>query len=387
MDVCDDYYRILQVHYLAEPEIIESAYKRLAKKYHPDVNKSEMAEEIMQKLNQAYEVLGDSAKRRQYDLKWRDQYNKPHKSDSRKSTYKKNEGSFSDAKAVLDEYFRNIMNNRFDYSYELTSSIDKKNITREDFINWQGAVAKVFCLSEYSSKIYEIYRNKLLSGCIFSDIVEFSVNTVEYNTVMDIVEKNIFTKMTVLEDGKWRVFVGYEKLQPFINKFKALNDLITAKSVINELVEEYSRIDSATGLLNQKGIIERVENEIHRFNRYGNVFSLIMCDIDIIKMIDAGMDLEYKNCAVKFVGEILLDSLRKLDAVGRWGEKTFLILLPETGLASGDKVTQKIQRIIKTKNLVYNGKAHEVFLRFKAVEYESSMEETLDRVCSCVIDF
>lgn len=41
MYTSEDYYRILQVHYLAEPEIIESAYKRLAKKYHPDVNKNE----------------------------------------------------------------------------------------------------------------------------------------------------------------------------------------------------------------------------------------------------------------------------------------------------------------------------------------------------------
>ena len=47
----EDYYRILQVHYLAEPEVIESAYKRLAKKYHPDVNKNESSVEMMQKYS------------------------------------------------------------------------------------------------------------------------------------------------------------------------------------------------------------------------------------------------------------------------------------------------------------------------------------------------
>ena len=35
-----DYYKILQVHSSAEFEIIESAYKRLCKKYHPDINRS-----------------------------------------------------------------------------------------------------------------------------------------------------------------------------------------------------------------------------------------------------------------------------------------------------------------------------------------------------------
>lgn len=49
MPVLEDFYRILQVHYLAEPEVIESAYRRLAKKYHPDVNKTAGAELRMKK--------------------------------------------------------------------------------------------------------------------------------------------------------------------------------------------------------------------------------------------------------------------------------------------------------------------------------------------------
>jgi curved DNA-binding protein len=62
-----DYYRILQVHSLAEPEVIESAYKRLARKYHPDVNKAKDAENRMKQINEAYEVLKDPDKRKQFD--------------------------------------------------------------------------------------------------------------------------------------------------------------------------------------------------------------------------------------------------------------------------------------------------------------------------------
>ena len=53
----EDYYKILQVHFMAEPEVIESAYKRLSKKYHPDVNKLLNAEETMKNINKAYEIL------------------------------------------------------------------------------------------------------------------------------------------------------------------------------------------------------------------------------------------------------------------------------------------------------------------------------------------
>jgi hypothetical protein len=62
-----DYYKILQVDSEAEPEVVTAAYRRLAAKYHPDVNRASDAEERMRDLNQAYAVLGDQAKRSEYD--------------------------------------------------------------------------------------------------------------------------------------------------------------------------------------------------------------------------------------------------------------------------------------------------------------------------------
>jgi curved DNA-binding protein CbpA len=64
-----DYYKILQVDPQAEQEVIEAAFKRLARKYHPDTNKSSDATTRMQELNEAYEVLNDAAKRKQYDTR------------------------------------------------------------------------------------------------------------------------------------------------------------------------------------------------------------------------------------------------------------------------------------------------------------------------------
>jgi len=62
-----DFYLILQVHTDAEQEIIEAAYKRLARKYHPDINGTPDATVRMQKINEAYDVLSDPEKRRVYD--------------------------------------------------------------------------------------------------------------------------------------------------------------------------------------------------------------------------------------------------------------------------------------------------------------------------------
>jgi len=61
-------YEILQINEDATAVEIKKAYRSLAKKYHPDINKSPKAEEKFKEINSAYEVLGDEQKKNQYDM-------------------------------------------------------------------------------------------------------------------------------------------------------------------------------------------------------------------------------------------------------------------------------------------------------------------------------
>ncbi len=65
-----DYYKVLGVPEQAEEEQIKQSYRKLAKKYHPDLNPDNPeAEARFKEIVEAYETLGDVEKRKAYDLK------------------------------------------------------------------------------------------------------------------------------------------------------------------------------------------------------------------------------------------------------------------------------------------------------------------------------
>lgn len=73
----NNYYEILEVSKNASKEVIEKAYKVLVKKYHPDLYQEEsqkkMAEQKMKLINEAYDVLSEDEKRKNYDLELEEQ--------------------------------------------------------------------------------------------------------------------------------------------------------------------------------------------------------------------------------------------------------------------------------------------------------------------------
>lgn len=370
MNYNKDYYKILQVHYLAEQEVIESSYKRLAKKYHPDINKNPGSEEAMKEINEAYEILKNSEKRKNYHIKWVKSLNKQNDYKAKKTKENiKDNINLSNAKMVLSRYFQNLLNRDFEKAYALIAETDKKNISKEDFIKWQNTVLKVYQLKEYKCSLRKISKDMLYNEIIYNEAIDLYVVVMEYNEIIDRYEKDYFVKTIILENNNWKVLLGYEGLQPLIDKFESLSELIKAKPVIREILENRSKTDYLTGLKNIKGFLEIAEKEAYRYKRYNSIFSLAFCEISI-----------QEDKTIKAAAKIIKRNLRKLDVIGRWHNSTFIVLLPETDINKAIIALKKIQRLLEHNLLIYKKRKSDTTLSFGVVEYRhKSIKECLDK--------
>lgn len=107
-----DYYKIMGLDSSASPEDIKRAYRKLARKYHPDVSKEAKAEEKFKELGEAYEVLRDPEKKKKYDqygAYWKEQAERPSQSQSNHAHHQQYQSA--DA-ADFDDFLNSIFRQR-----------------------------------------------------------------------------------------------------------------------------------------------------------------------------------------------------------------------------------------------------------------------------------
>lgn len=127
-----DYYKILELNKTASPEEIKKAYRKLARKYHPDLNPNdESAKKKFQQINEANEVLSDPEKRKKFDQygeNWKDSqaYEKASQQQRSQKTQSNSQGFSNDD---FSDYFESMFGSAGkrsqtkyrgqDYTYEL----------------------------------------------------------------------------------------------------------------------------------------------------------------------------------------------------------------------------------------------------------------------------
>lgn len=192
-----NYYDILEVNKNASPEIIEKAYKTLVKKYHPDLQENDLKikyEEKIKKINEAYSILSDSEKRKNYDLFLKnnevsiDDYNK---------LYQENIILKKEINYLKNNYKQNNINNNLNNINYYIENIRKNNYEKYNTEKNKENNSKI------ENEIYEINYKRILKNIlalIITIFIIFIISSILWhipftkNYLINLYEKNTILK-------------------------------------------------------------------------------------------------------------------------------------------------------------------------------------------------
>ncbi len=397
MNRWEDYYKLLQVHYDAEFDVIEAAYKRLCKKYHPDINNSKHAEEKIKKINVAYEVLKDQRRRKEYHEEWieKNRYRsfspqtttvqppkteepkpappQPKPAPQREHTWKDGTDFSYDenARKVLIEYMITVSEFKYETAYNLLTDLNKANITFEKFKEWQDAVSKLYSLGGFKTKVFKSYKDHWLGTKKYDKAIEFEIDASEKDIKTGTVTDSHFTKVVVQEKNLWKVYLEYTDLDFLIYKFNFLNYSKDKTTMLEQIVEKEARVDPVTGMFNKRGFFDFIERENNRYIRYRSVFT-----IAIFAFTEEGSEkIDQKH--IEHMAYCFNNYVRNTDIAAHVGNGVFALMMVETDHADAifpckrtmkglkSELSQNLNIAIEIKTGVHEHSGHDPIKSFE----------------------
>jgi len=104
--------------------------------------------------------------------------------------------------------------------------------------------------------------------------------------------------------------------------------------------------DALTGLPNRRYLMDRLEEEVARAERYEYPLSCLMLDLDRFKLVNDQFGHQTGDVVLKELAQLLIENIRMVDIVARYGGEEFVIILPNTGL-NARILAERIRRSVE----------------------------------------
>ncbi len=142
-----------------------------------------------------------------------------------------------------------------------------------------------------------------------------------------------------------------ESLNLNLSRMKKEVDQVHEK---RKALEKEVLIDSLTGVANRRALRERLKSEMYRFQRYDQLFSLVVFDLDRFKSINDTHGHWAGDRCLKEIVKRISPILRETDLIGRWGGDEFVLIFPATCQQSAVVVAERLRKLIQNTRLVYH---------------------------------
>ena len=150
-----------------------------------------------------------------------------------------------------------------------------------------------------------------------------------------------------------------------IEGYLAIRQDITDKKYIEQLAVT----DSLTKAYNRHHIENVFKLETQKAKRHGDVYSVIIMDIDFFKEVNDNHGHDVGDVILVDIVKILKSNLREIDVLGRWGGEEFLIICGKTDISQAQIVAEKLRSTIQNHDF---GKVSEITCSFGVSEYKDS---------------
>ncbi len=368
-----DFYKILQVDSEAEPELIKAAYRRLSAMYHPDNSSRSAISDRMAAINEAYEVLSDTARRSRYHKDWLAYYSnrRDYVKTVERNSAMNEEVPFDSASDVLEAFFYALKDKNWDSAYLKLTEEDREKVSVEDFRAWREAVDQCYEMQEYKIDYDRTYHDCQIEQVVYKQVAEFQVEVTDMDTTTTQTSVETLHKYAAFDGVSWKVCLGTSSVKQMTVKFQLLADRKKNYDPMQIYKSAIARTDSLTGLLSGKGFLDEAEREAYRSKRYGNTFSVLALQINPEKE-------ERETACVCHLANVVKNSIRKSDLAGCINENQIVCLLPET---------RKDQALLAGKKLLKLAKANQADryeIRMGIAEYVriANVEECIYSACS-----
>jgi len=154
---------------------------------------------------------------------------------------------------------------------------------------------------------------------------------------------------------------------------------IELKAILAQ-ADEVSHTDALTYLPNRRQVINNLQKEVHRAERYKTPLSISMLDIDHFKKINDSYGHTVGDQVLYQLATLLSEGVRESDMVGRYGGEEFLILLPNTKLSKAAELAARLCKLIK-ETVIDVGEKTNLTVSIGVAEYRHC-EETWQKLLS-----
>lgn len=115
----------------------------------------------------------------------------------------------------------------------------------------------------------------------------------------------------------------------------------------NRLLEQLATTDPLTQVYNRRYILGRLPSELAHAMRYGEKLSTIMIDLDHFKQVNDTYGHSVGDQALLGVVEVINQTIRKADFMGRWGGEEFIVICPNTGREAAAALAERIRQRVE----------------------------------------